>query len=180
MTSLSGSAALAPPAAPMPPAPPPTTTTLRLTRVPPPGGNGAPGPPTMVNLRLLYCIPTKRQGVLDMAATKTASASWARIEQHVDGIVSSIWPKMKELRQEQRLSLQQLAVKAEVSAAAIHKIERSDMVPTITTLLKIAAALDRPVNYFVELDDSPPEPVAFTPASDRPAVFTPHEGLSLE
>lgn len=116
----------------------------------------------------------------DMAATKTASASSARIEQHVDGIVSSIGPKMKELRQEQRLSLQQLAVKAEVSAAAIHKIERSDMVPTITTLLKIAAALDRPVTYFVELDDSPPEPVAFTSSSDRPTVFTPHEGLSLE
>lgn len=116
----------------------------------------------------------------DMATTKTASASSARIEQHVDGIVSSIGPKLKELRQEQRLSLQQLAVKAEVSAAAIHKIERSDMVPTITTLLKIAAALDRPVTYFVELDDSPPEPVAFTPSSDRPTVFTPHEGLSLE
>jgi transcriptional regulator with XRE-family HTH domain len=86
---------------------------------------------------------------------------------------------VKKLRQEQRLSLQQLAIKAEVSAAAIHKIERNDMVPTITTLLKIATALDRAVTYFVE-DDSNPEPVAFTPAEDRPAVFTPHEGLTLE
>ena len=65
---------------------------------------------------------------------------------------------MKRLRQEQRLSLQQLAVKAEVSAAAIHKIERNDMVPTITTLLKIATALDRPVTYFVEHDDVPAGP----------------------
>ena len=86
---------------------------------------------------------------------------------------------MKKLRQEQRLSLQQLAIKAEVSAAAIHKIERNDMVPTITTLLKIATALDRAVTYFVE-DEGYPEPVAFTPAGDRPAVFTPHEGLTLE
>lgn len=114
-----------------------------------------------------------------MASTRRSPASSVRIEEHVDGIVNSIGPKVKKLRQEQRLSLQQLAIKAEVSAAAIHKIERNDMVPTITTLLKIATALDRPVTYFVE-DEGNPEPVAFTPAGDRPAVFTPHEGLTLE
>jgi transcriptional regulator with XRE-family HTH domain len=102
-----------------------------------------------------------------------------RIEEHVDGIVNSIGPKLKQLRHDQRLSLQQLAVKADVSAAAIHKIERNDMVPTITTLLKIATALERPVSYFIDNDDTPPEPVAFTRASDRPAVFTPHQGLHL-
>lgn len=102
-----------------------------------------------------------------------------RIEQHVDGIVNSIGPKLKALRQEQRLSLQQLAMQADVSAAAIHKIERTDMVPTITTLLKIATALGRPVSYFIDSDESPPEPVAFTRAGERPAVFTPHAGLHL-
>lgn len=114
-----------------------------------------------------------------MASRKRTSASSARIEQHVDGIVTSIGPKVRQLRQEQRLSLQQLAVKAEISAAAIHKIERNDMVPTITTLLKIAAALDRPVTYFVE-EEASPEPVAFISAEDRPGVFTPHKGLTLE
>ena len=114
-----------------------------------------------------------------MARTKHSPASSVRIEEHVDGIVSSIGPKVKKLRQEQRLSLQQLAIKAEVSAAAIHKIERNDMVPTITTLLKIATALDRAVTYFVE-DEGYHEPVAFTPAEDRPEVFTPHEGLTLK
>lgn len=108
------------------------------------------------------------------------SANAVRIEEHVEGIVSIIGAKVKNLRREQRLSLQQLAVKADVSAAAIHKIERNDMVPTITTLLKIATALDRPVTYFVELGDGQPEPVAFTPSSGRPAVFTPHAGLTLE
>jgi quercetin dioxygenase-like cupin family protein len=53
------------------------------------------------------------------------------------------------------------------------------MVPTITTLLKIATALDRPVSYFIDNDDAPPEPVAFTRAGNRPAVFTPHAGLHL-
>jgi transcriptional regulator with XRE-family HTH domain len=114
-----------------------------------------------------------------MTKSKRTSATSVRIEEHVDDIVSSIGPKVKMLRQEQRLSLQQLAVKAEVSAAAIHKIERNDMVPTITTLLKVATALDRPVTFFVEQDGGQPDPVAFTPASDRPAVFTPHEGLTL-
>ena len=64
-----------------------------------------------------------------MTKTKRTSANSVRMEEHVDEIVSSIGPKVKRLRQEQRLSLQQLAVKAEVSAAAIHKIERNDMVP---------------------------------------------------
>jgi transcriptional regulator with XRE-family HTH domain len=114
-----------------------------------------------------------------MASTRHSPASSVRIEEHVDGIVNSIGPKVKKLRQEQRLSLQQLAIKAEVSAAAIHKIERNDMVPTITTLLKIAAALDRAVTYFVE-DEGYHEPIAFIPAGRRPAVFTPHEGLTLE
>lgn len=103
-----------------------------------------------------------------------------RIEQHVDGIVSSIGPKLKHLRQENRLSLQQLAAMADVSAAAIHKIERNDMVPTITTLLKIATALSRPLSYFVDSDEGPADPVAFTPSDDRPAVFTPHNGLKLD
>lgn len=113
-----------------------------------------------------------------MTKTKPTSATSVRKEEHLDEIVSSIGPKVKKLRQEQRLSLQQLAVKAEVSAAAIHKIERNDMVPTITTLLKVAGALDRPVTYFVERGDRP-EPVAFTPAAERPALFTPHAGLTL-
>lgn len=114
-----------------------------------------------------------------MISSTKKPLSPVRIEQHVDGIVSSIGPKLKRLRQEQRLSLQQLAVKAEVSAAAIHKIEGNDMVPTITTLLKIATALERPVSYFVDSDEGLLESVAFTPATERPAVFTPHVGIAL-
>ena len=88
--------------------------------------------------------------------------------------------KLKHLRQEQRLSLQQLAARAEVSAAAIHKIERNDMVPTITTLLKIATALERPVSYFVESDEGlRRNPSPSLRPSERPAVFTPHAGLTL-
>jgi transcriptional regulator with XRE-family HTH domain len=97
----------------------------------------------------------------------------------LDQIVSSIGPKLRELRMQRRLSLQQLAERADVSAAAIHKIERSGMVPTITTLLKLAAALDRPVAYFVDEDAEQAGPVVFTPAEDRGTVYTSHHGIDL-
>jgi transcriptional regulator with XRE-family HTH domain len=113
------------------------------------------------------------------AAAQNLPATPARIGAHVEGIVSSIGPKLQQLRQHQRLSLQQLAAKADVSAAAIHKIERSGMVPTITTLLKIAAALEHPVGYFIDGDDDTPELATMTAAENRPAVFTPHRGLHL-
>jgi transcriptional regulator with XRE-family HTH domain len=74
-------------------------------------------------------------------------------------IVGSIGPKVRELRAQRNLSLQQLAVRADVSAAAIHKVERGEMVPTITTLLKLAAALGRPVGHFID-DAGPQYPVA--------------------
>ena len=94
-------------------------------------------------------------------------------------IVSSIGPKLRELRLQKRLSMQQLADRADVSAAAIHKIERSGMVPTITTLLKLAGALERPISYFVDEDAEESGPVVFTPAAARNTVYTSHHGIEL-
>jgi transcriptional regulator with XRE-family HTH domain len=75
-----------------------------------------------------------------------------------ESVVDAIGPKVRDLRQQAGLSLQQLARRADVSAAAIHKVERGDMVPTITTLLKLADALERPIAHFV--GDEAPTPVA--------------------
>ncbi|MBU2550641.1 MAG: XRE family transcriptional regulator [Proteobacteria bacterium] len=47
------------------------------------------------------------------------------------------------------LSLQQLAERAGVSGAAIHKIEHGQMTPSITVLMKIADALGKRVTYFL-------------------------------
>ena len=69
-------------------------------------------------------------------------------------IVLGIGPKVRSLRKQAGLSLQQLAEQADVSAAAIHKIEQSGMVPTITTLLKVAGALGQPVAYFVDEEEA--------------------------
>jgi len=97
----------------------------------------------------------------------------------LEEIVSSIGPKLRELRAQRGLSLQQLAERSDVSAAAIHKIERNGMVPTITTLLKLAGALNRPVSYFVEEDQLDNRPVAFTTPSSRRNVYTSHQGIDL-
>lgn len=80
-------------------------------------------------------------------ATPGSPAVW-------ESVVDAIGPKVRDLRQRAGLSLQQLARRADVSAAAIHKVERGDMVPTITTLLKLADALERPIGHFVG-DDAP-------------------------
>ena len=104
----------------------------------------------------------------------------APTESPVDRIVGSIGPRLRELRLQQSLSLQQLAERAGVSAAAIHKIERNGMVPTITTLLKLADAFDRPVGYFVDEEADGAGPVAFTPAPDRGAAYSPHAGVEAQ
>ncbi|WP_028936166.1 helix-turn-helix domain-containing protein [Pseudonocardia spinosispora] len=83
-------------------------------------------------------------------------------------IVRAIGPKVHEVRQEQGLSLQQLAARANVSAAAIHKVERGDMVPTITTLLKIVGALGRPISHFVDDADRPAPVAVHVRAAGRP------------
>jgi len=97
----------------------------------------------------------------------------------IDHIVGAIGPRLRELRLQRGLSLQQLAERAGVSAAAIHKIERNGMVPTITTLLKLADAFDRPVGWFVDEEGPAAGPVAYTPADGRAAAFSAQPGVEL-
>ncbi|MDQ4021846.1 MAG: cupin domain-containing protein [Actinomycetota bacterium] len=94
-------------------------------------------------------------------------------------IVGAIGPKVRELRQQLGLSLQQLASRADVSAAAIHKVERNDMVPTITTLLKLAAALGRPIGHFVDAAPGQVQVAAHTPATGRSMLPAPAPGVEL-
>jgi transcriptional regulator with XRE-family HTH domain len=81
-------------------------------------------------------------------------------------IVGAIGPKVRDARQQLGLSLQQLSGRADVSAAAIHKVERGDMVPTITTLLKLAGALGMPIGHFVD-EGGPPVRVATLIRADK-------------
>jgi transcriptional regulator with XRE-family HTH domain len=85
--------------------------------------------------------------------------------QDVEPIVGAIGPKVKGARQALGLSLQQLAARSGVSAAAIHKVERGDMVPTITTLLKLAGAVGLPIAHFVEEGGAPAPIAVLVPAA---------------
>ena len=60
----------------------------------------------------------------------------------VGEVIDGLGTKVREVRQQKGLSLQRLAERAGVSAAAIYRIEQGNMVPTITPLMKLAVALD--------------------------------------
>lgn len=96
----------------------------------------------------------------------------------VEEVIAGIGPKVRHLRQQANLSLQRLAERSGVSAAAIHKIEHNGMTPTITTLMKIAAALNRPVGYFVE-ESQETRAAVLTRTSDQRPIFTSKQGLHL-
>ena len=110
---------------------------------------------------------------------EAASVAAAEDGSTLERIVSSIGPKLRDLRLQRGLSLQQLADRADVSAAAIHKIEKSGMVPTITTLLKLAGALNRSISYFVDEEIEQNGPAVMVRADERRIVFTSHLGIDL-
>ena len=75
-------------------------------------------------------------------------------------VIASIGPKVRQLRRQKNLSLQQLAERAGLS-----------------TLMKRAAALNRSVAYFV--DEEQAEPAVLIRCDERKQVFTSKERLDL-
>jgi transcriptional regulator with XRE-family HTH domain len=98
----------------------------------------------------------------------------------LDEVIAGIGTKIHLLRQGEGLSLQQLAERSGVSAAAIHKIERNTMVPTITTLMKLARALDRSVSYLVEEDIDNTSSAVLVRAKNRDTLFASRDGVNME
>jgi transcriptional regulator with XRE-family HTH domain len=103
----------------------------------------------------------------------TAPAALPQIER----TVSEIGAKVARARAERGWSLAQLAQRSGLSAAAVHKIEKSGMTPTIASLMKVAAALGKSVAYFV---DEPATPdVNVIRGDERAKVYTSKKGLEL-
>lgn len=98
----------------------------------------------------------------------------------MDEVVAGIGTKIRLLRQGAGYSLQNLADRSGVSAAAIHKIERNSMVPTITTLMKLARALDRSVSYLVDEEIDHLSSAVLVRASDRDTLFASREGVDMQ
>ncbi len=96
---------------------------------------------------------------------------------HIERTVSELGAKVARARGARGWSLAQLAQRAGVSAATVHKIEKGGMTPTIASLMKIASALGTSVAYFV---DEPATPdVAIVRGDERAQVYTSKRGLDL-
>jgi transcriptional regulator with XRE-family HTH domain len=96
---------------------------------------------------------------------------------HIERTVSELGAKVARARGARGWSLAQLAQRAGVSAATVHKIEKGGMTPTIASLMKIASALGTSVAYFV---DEPATPdVTVVRGDERAQVYTSKSGLDL-
>jgi mannose-6-phosphate isomerase-like protein (cupin superfamily)/DNA-binding XRE family transcriptional regulator len=84
----------------------------------------------------------------------------------------AIGEKLREVRQERKMSLRELADKAEVSASMLSQIETGKVFPSVRSLYSIASALAVSVDYFfpeLSNNNSTPEPVAVSAAGEMTA-----------
>jgi transcriptional regulator with XRE-family HTH domain len=130
----------------------------------------ATGPPSLVIDP--YRIVDEAYTIGNVTRTET-SAMLPDIER----TVSALGAKVAAARAERGWSLAQLAQRAGISPAAVHKIEKSGMTPTIASLMKIAAALGKSVAFFVEEPSTPD--VTVVRADSRAPVYTSKQGLDL-
>ena len=113
--------------------------------------------------------------------SRTATLRAATVSQlpEIERTVSEIGAKVAKARAERGWSLAQLAQRAGLSTAAVHKIEKSGMTPTIASLMKVAAALGKSVGYFVEEVEAT-RPVTVIRSDERTRLYTSKQGLELQ
>ncbi|MBT3351085.1 MAG: helix-turn-helix transcriptional regulator [Nitrospinaceae bacterium] len=104
---------------------------------------------------------------------KTESTPTTKIKLKVPEV--KIGEKVRKLRKENGYSIQKLAELSGVSPAGIYKIETNGMVPTVTTLVKLATALEHRVSHFVEEENGYPE-ARHIRKKDREIVSSGQEG----
>jgi len=104
---------------------------------------------------------------------KTEKSSAPKIKLKVPEIC--IGEKVRKIRKKNGHSIQKLSELSGVSPAGIYKIETNGMVPTVTTLVKLATALGYRVSHFVEEEESYPE-VRHIRKKERPLLSSSQEG----
>jgi transcriptional regulator with XRE-family HTH domain len=97
----------------------------------------------------------------------------------IERTVSALGAKLAMARAERGWSLAELARRAGVSTASIHKIEKSGMTPTIATLMKIAAALGTSVSFFIDEDVEVPSAIVVR-GDERARLYTSKTGIALD
>ena len=97
----------------------------------------------------------------------------------IERTVSALGAKLAAARAERGWSLAELARRAGVSTASVHKIEKSGMTPTIATLMKVAAALGTSVSYFIDEDVEVPAAIVVR-GDERARLYTSKSGIALD
>lgn len=101
--------------------------------------------------------------------------------------IRNIGEKLRAARKRARMSLRDLADKAEMSASMLSQIENGKAYPSVRSLYGIAAALSLPVDYFFPTDnnreagalDAPPQPGDMTASELREATLA-EENVPVE
>lgn len=97
----------------------------------------------------------------------------------VEQLAYNVGRKIRELRNERRLSLRQLAEMAALAPSTIQKVESNRISPTLGTVLRIAQAFGKDPRYF--LDGFGPRPeVVFQRPSERTRVAVPDRNFTIE
>ena len=89
-----------------------------------------------------------------------------------------IGERIRETRQGKGISVRKLASLTEVSASLISQIETGKVDPSLSTLRKIAIALDVPLFSFVLTDDA--RPTRIIRGNERRQVVFPKAGLNYD
>jgi len=93
-----------------------------------------------------------------------------------------IGQRIKERRQLLGISLRELASRTELSAAFLSQVERGQANTSISSLRRIAAALDAPLLYFLDGAETPsaPQHVPVIRAGRRPKFSSPDSVVEYE
>ena len=89
-----------------------------------------------------------------------------------EALFVDVGTRLKRLREERRISMRALAKESGLSANALSMIERGLTSPSVSTLSKLAGALEVPITAFFRRD-SERQNIVFRQASDRSQVTLP-------
>lgn len=120
-----------------------------------------------------------------------AFADSEEISDSADELLSTLGARLRELRRQQSLTLEQLSQRSQVSRAMISKIERSEKMPTVGILVRIATGLNISLSALLG-EQASPAAIQLQRANrrsrfrdpstglEREAVFSPAEGDDVE
>ena len=108
---------------------------------------------TALSLESLHCLLVQIEDKMMKKQSKKSSP-----------VGRSIGSLLKARRLELKLTLQETADRAELSAAFLSQAERGKATPSIVSLINIAKALETDIHYFI----TPPAPTSMVRRADKP------------